>query len=308
MRPLTDEAALTIGEVERRTGLAKDTLRVWERRYGFPQPLRTAQANRAYPADQVEKLALIRTLLDRGHRPAKLVGQPIAELRGLVEAGEAPHAAAHPVATFFEDLERGEVGRLSHWLSHTLMRHGLERFVLDIAAPAAAAVGEAWAGGRLPIYAEHLFTEQLCRALRGAIAELPQPPPQTRPRILLATLPGEPHVLGLLMAEAVLSLEGAACLSLGPETPPSQIAAAARAHASDVVALSVSAASAGRMARRDVTALLAAAPEGLEVWLGGGGAAALQIGEARLVSGLGGAPAAVGDWRRRHAVGAGASA
>ena len=37
------EAAHTIADVERDTGLSKDTLRVWERRYGFPLPLRDAQ-------------------------------------------------------------------------------------------------------------------------------------------------------------------------------------------------------------------------------------------------------------------------
>ena len=52
MRPLT----LSISAVERDTGLSKDTLRVWERRYGFPTPERDAVGERAYSLDQVEKL------------------------------------------------------------------------------------------------------------------------------------------------------------------------------------------------------------------------------------------------------------
>ena len=45
----------SIAEVERETGLAKDTLRVWERRYGFPVPSRDAAGERAYPLAQVQQ-------------------------------------------------------------------------------------------------------------------------------------------------------------------------------------------------------------------------------------------------------------
>ena len=49
-----------IAAVERDTGLGKDTLRVWERRYGFPKPERDAQGERAYPLAQVQRLRLLR--------------------------------------------------------------------------------------------------------------------------------------------------------------------------------------------------------------------------------------------------------
>ena len=62
----------SIAAVERDTGIGKDTLRVWERRYGFPQPGRDNFGERSYPLAQVEKLRIIKRLLDAGHRP----GQP----------------------------------------------------------------------------------------------------------------------------------------------------------------------------------------------------------------------------------------
>jgi DNA-binding transcriptional MerR regulator len=39
----------SIAAVERDTGIGKDTLRVWERRYGFPQPGRDSFGERSYP-------------------------------------------------------------------------------------------------------------------------------------------------------------------------------------------------------------------------------------------------------------------
>ena len=62
LEPLT----FSIAGVERDTGLAKDTLRVWERRYGFPQPGRDAFGERAYGLQDVEKLRVIKRLLDQG--------------------------------------------------------------------------------------------------------------------------------------------------------------------------------------------------------------------------------------------------
>jgi DNA-binding transcriptional MerR regulator len=43
---------------------------MWERRYGFPVPERDANGERCYPPEQVERLRLIKRLMDAGHRPA----------------------------------------------------------------------------------------------------------------------------------------------------------------------------------------------------------------------------------------------
>ncbi|MBP8028611.1 MAG: MerR family transcriptional regulator, partial [Giesbergeria sp.] len=77
-------AGLSIAAVERETGLAKDTLRVWEKRYGFPAPLRDAAGDRLYPSAQVVQLKLIRRLLDAGMRPGKVVGLDNDALQALL--------------------------------------------------------------------------------------------------------------------------------------------------------------------------------------------------------------------------------
>ena len=74
---------LSIAAVERDTGIAKDTLRVWERRYNFPMPLRDKNDDRVYPADQIEKLRILKRLLDSGFRPGRIVPLPIEALKEL---------------------------------------------------------------------------------------------------------------------------------------------------------------------------------------------------------------------------------
>ena len=84
-----NKTLMNIAAVERETGLGKDTLRVWERRYGFPRPERDQHGERAYPLDQVEKLRLIKRLMGQGWRPGRLLAKPDEELASLAAPAEA---------------------------------------------------------------------------------------------------------------------------------------------------------------------------------------------------------------------------
>lgn len=77
---------LPINAVERETGVSKELLRMWERRYGFPAPQRDTQGDRIYPMEQVAKLRLLRRLIDNGFRPGKIMTNEIPELERLLRA------------------------------------------------------------------------------------------------------------------------------------------------------------------------------------------------------------------------------
>ena len=239
--PLT----LSIAAVERDTGLSKDTLRVWERRYGFPTPGRDAVGERAYTLDQVEKLRLVKRLMDAGHRPGRIVALGYAELQRLSDTvGElGPRGAEVLLSQSDVDdclalVRAHDPVVLRAMLTRTLSRVGVTRFVVEVVGPLNQAVGDAWLRGQLEIFEEHLYTEAIQVVLRQAISGIPDPDADSRPRVLLSTFPGEPHGLGLLMAEAVFAMEGCRCLSLGVQTPLWDIVLACNAHDADLVALS----------------------------------------------------------------------
>jgi DNA-binding transcriptional MerR regulator/methylmalonyl-CoA mutase cobalamin-binding subunit len=273
----TTSTNFSIAAVERETRLSKDVLRVWERRYGFPQPVRDANGERCYPAEQVERLRLMKRLMDQGHRPGSLAALAHEQLAALAVPpraaadGEATDAA---IAQLLDMIRMREPAGFQHALRQCLARQGLERFVGQTMAPLTTAVGECWEDGSFDVFDEHLYTESADRLLRQAIADLPAS--RQGPRILLTTVSGEAHGLGLLMAEATFALEGATCISLGTETPLLDIARAAAAYGVGVVALSFS----GAYPRRQVAPLLAqlrqALPDGVELWAGGAGVARLD--------------------------------
>lgn len=268
---------VNIAVAERETGLGKDTLRVWERRYGFPRPVRDAHGDRAYPRDQVDRLRQIKRLLDLGHRPGRIVGATDEELLRLTaaapqSAAPEPADAGRPDDEFQPELDAlrsHDVNGLRRLLSQCLARNGLERMVTETLPRLNQAIGNAWSSNQLAIYEEHLYTEQLKSLLRQAIGALP--PGALPPRVLLGTVPGEQHILGLLMVEALLALRGIQVVSLGAQTPLGDLAAAARAHRADIVALSFSAAFPARQLAPVVKQLRGLLPAETRLWIGGTG-------------------------------------
>jgi MerR family transcriptional regulator, light-induced transcriptional regulator len=264
------QVLLNISAVERETGLSKDVLRIWERRYGFPEPHRDDNAERQYPQEQVAKLRAIKRLMDTGMRPGKLIRRSLTELNALAETRAGPRRDI--IAPTLERdllglLQSHNAPALQHALANQMMREGLQRFVLNTVAPLNRVVGEMWMRGELQVFEEHLFTEQLQVAMRTAINAFPRL--AGVPRVLLTTLPGEQHGLGLLMVEALLVPEGAQCISLGTQTPIDDIRNAALAHKVHIVALSFSAAFPLRQAGEGLSTLRRALPQQVALWAGG---------------------------------------
>jgi len=271
-RPIT----LSIAAVERDTGLSKDTLRVWERRYGFPAPEREAQTERAYPLDQVEKLRVIKRLMDAGHRPGRIVMRPMDELERLSAssaAEPAPRAAAArskpDLLPYMEKVRAHDVDGLRRSLRQAQLELGLARFVVDLIAPLNTLIGDTWMRGHLEIYEEHLYTESVHVVLRQATACVPPLAADSRPRVMLTTFPNEPHGIGLLMAEPLFLLEGCRCVSLGVQTPVWDIVLAATAQKADIVALSFSSMLTPSVVTEGLAELREKLPPSVEIWAGG---------------------------------------
>lgn len=302
---LPEFSPLTISAVERDTGLSKDTLRVWERRYGFPTPDRDSAGERIYSLEQLEKLRLIKRLMDQGFRPRKLVGAPTAELMALIEQHWSSEACRTPTQTdfsaFMEMLRAHRVDELRASLSQLVMKHGLQRFVIDCVAPLNVEVGEAWMRGEIEIYEEHLYTEQMQNTLRSTMVGA-QPAAMQPPKVLLTTFPDEEHALGLLMVEAMLVSEGTQCVSLGVQTPLTHIREAAITGNFDVVALSFSAAYSSRQAVEGLLSLRGALPERVALWAGGTGVRdkARQLPAVQTVGALTETLDVLQRWRTEH--------
>ncbi|MEQ8427344.1 MAG: MerR family transcriptional regulator [Gammaproteobacteria bacterium] len=71
-----------IGAVSRITNIPVDTLRIWERRYSVVVPIRSENSDRLYQREDINRLTLLKMLVDRGHSIgsiAKLSNEELVE-------------------------------------------------------------------------------------------------------------------------------------------------------------------------------------------------------------------------------------
>ncbi len=308
-------AGASIRVVANRTGIAADTLRVWERRYGFPKPERRPGGSRIYSEQDIARLRLLARALDAGFRPSEVVPLSFADVTRLVDASiadaPAPVAASDaarsrsarppyvgsPVDAALVALRADDLVGLRAVLRAAAIALGPRTFVTDVAHPLALRVGELWAQGLLEVRHEHLASACLTSQLHLLLGALDDG--VRSPTVLLATLSGEPHVLGLDMVGVYLAASLAAPHLLGADTPPAQITEAARAFAVDVVGISISPAADGAAAAIALAAIAKALPARTELWLGGGGARPVAIAAptARLFVTWPDIDAALAAWR-----------
>ena len=274
-----DEARYSIRVTSRLTSIELDTLRMWERRYGFPRPERTSGGSRVYSEADVEALKLIKRALDQGYRPGEVVGKPREELTELVlVASQAPSrtATATPtMATLLAALGRDEVALLRAELRQAAVMLGPKRFVVEVAHPICVRVGELWADGKLEVRHEHMLSECLSAQLRVLMSAYEDR--RGAPRVLLTSLPNERHGLGLAMVEVYLAASQVTPVLLGVDTPAEQIVKAARSHAVDAVGLLVTLASDLKATKSHVHWMLGELPRRVCIWVGGAGGAELGV-------------------------------
>lgn len=115
-------AGLTISDVVERTGVAEGTLRMWERRHGFPVPERLPSGHRRYSEEQIE---LVRRVV-AGRQAGLSLSAAIERSRGQEEAASASLFAS--LRRRRPDLQPQEIPkRILVALSHAIEDESLAR-------------------------------------------------------------------------------------------------------------------------------------------------------------------------------------
>ena len=266
-----DSSLLSIGDICSETGLSSDVVRVWERRYGFPMPVRLPSGHRRYRTEDLHRLRLIAEAVASGHRPSTAVRSSSAQLQTMV----LKNSSSEPSLILDELMlatENANSEKIKNLLAEALFQKGLRDFVIHTIAPLLERVGIAWAEGRLDIHHEKLLTEVLEDLLRKLRNELDQQAKGPREVVLVTTLPGERHRLGLLMAALIYTSKGYKTEVLGMDVPVANIAKAARQVGAHKVAVSLSILTAGESIRRLLKDLQERLPRGCALVVGGQGA------------------------------------
>lgn len=297
---------LSIGALSRATGIPAETLRTWERRYGFPLPqTRTPGGHRLYSPTIIARLELLREAIAQGYRPGQVVPMEIVQLAKLLEAAipgalSEPFQIAHGTAASrardaasaaseargnvaqmidrWITLGRGQQGvELEEELGRQWFKHGGTIFLQEYMAPLIREVGERWAAKELSVAEEHFISERLRDFL---VAQWRPMSRRTRfsTTYICACLPHERHTLALHMVASVLALHGHKIVFLGADLPLEELVAMNARAGAHAICLSLSTAGDSKDKEAMIRELDARLLPSTHILLGGQGAQPLREG------------------------------
>jgi DNA-binding transcriptional MerR regulator len=265
---MTNDGALRIGELSKRTGVSPELLRAWERRYGLLRPTRSAGGLRLYADADLERVRLMQRHLADG-----LAAAEAAAAVSRAPVGEAASLPALSWPSLREELADALDGfdepRAQAVLDRLLAMTTLETLLGEVVLPYLRELGERWARGDASIAQEHFATTVLRGRLLGIARGWGV---GIGPAAVLACLPGERHDLGLLAFGLALRARGWRILYLGPDSPIDTVQDACRRLEPSLVVLSA-------VAREHVRSVV-------EQLLGLGARHRLALGGAAAASGV----------------------
>ena len=197
-------------------GVSSNTLRSWERRYGWPQPERSPGNHRQFSLTQIE--ALKQTLTET-HNVSSAIS--LARSRG-----EGPSTAARLIAAFAAFDE----DRADRLLEESLALRSVERTVAEVLLPAVAA--------QLVSAPEYQFAWRHATGWLSALKRLA--PPASRDQAVLifdATMPCDLDALYAQALELLIRRAGLRTLSLTPAVDLARLGRALRALSPNAVVL-----------------------------------------------------------------------
>jgi methanogenic corrinoid protein MtbC1 len=238
---------LNIAALSRRTGVAPDTLRKWEQRYGVLRPRRTPGGQRRYTEHDVARVEWLRDRLKEGWR--------IGEASRVLEEAQGP-GLADPQGlrqALSEATQESSGEEINAVLDQVFAVLPLEVAISEVIAPVLHWAGDEWAAGRLSVAQEHLLSGKVRARLNILLGDIRG---GVRGTAVLACAPGEQHDLGLLMLAVMLRADGWRVEYLGQDTPVEEAVAFAETLSAALLCVSAT--------QADTIESLGRALEGLE--------------------------------------------
>lgn len=269
-----------IRAVSRLTGLSVDTLRAWERRYAAVTPVRDPHARgRVYTPAQVERLTTLARLVEQGHAIGQVATMGDAALHRLLSTGappEDPSASVRPDHALLEAARGYDFTTVEALLGRYAALLPPAELIFTIVLPLLRDVGTRWEAGAIRPSHEHLLSAVIRHVLGGVLRTLPRH--DDRDGIVMATLSGERHELGLLCAAVLAASVGRRVLYLGPDLPAADIVHAVLRSKSRTLMI---AATTPHVVAAEEWSVLGRVREHAELWVGGARAheAREQLGE-----------------------------
>jgi DNA-binding transcriptional MerR regulator len=227
-----------ITTVSRLTGIPRNTLLAWERRYSLVTPERLENGYRSYTDTDIEYLRTIKQLVDSGYRISEAIA--LVDERAAAAIGTSSGASKRDFNALRKSLTDAllDFDRSAAEACILPVSMSGHEFLLDaLYLPILREVGEGWHAGRISVAQEH-FASAFIRERMLAMLVAVGFGPRTGRRTMCVCMSGERHDGGLLSLSVRLTLRGHRVSWLGSDVPVVALVDAARTQRSELVCVS----------------------------------------------------------------------
>jgi len=239
--PVQPHPRYSIAAVSKLTGISCHTLRVWERRYGFPIPDRSPSGHRRYDRKQVQLLCRVSDLNRSGRQPiGELISRLSADVFELAEPASPSNGAIDEAVRtkLVSRLIAGDSEEAEREYASFVSRFDSLGLVNQVIHPAFIEAGEGWFRRSYSVFEERLITVFLRQKLVALIAAARQANTQPVHSVITGTVQGDRHEGGVLIFNMVMELRGWRVHNLGVDLPVHEYALAVQRLRPSAVALS----------------------------------------------------------------------
>ena len=248
------EIRYSIKIASERSGVSSHLIRMWEKRYGALSPDRTETNRRLYSDENIERLSMLHTCTQAGHRIGNVATLPTDTLCQLSQestanpkpsrAKDAPGAlsvAAQSlppgVVESFKAVENMDAEALQRSLDKASIELGYQGMLTKLIVPLMQNIGRLWCEGELTGAYEHFASSALRTYLLGQVQSYAIS--RNSPTIITVTPAGQLHEFGAVITAAAAGSAGWYVVHLGSSLPAAEIAGAAIRSEARLVALSL---------------------------------------------------------------------
>ncbi|MFO7575497.1 MAG: MerR family transcriptional regulator [Bacteroidales bacterium] len=210
----------SIKDLERLSGINAHTIRIWERRYGLMDPMRTTTNRRVYSGEDLRRIISIGILNRSGLKVSKIACLTNEELDRMVsEQLESSALVTDETERLLVAMLEVDNGSAKKILRESLESRGFEATIEEIIFPFIRRVGDLWQTGTINPGHEHfisnIFRNQLITAMESSL-----PFPEAGSASAILFLPeNEMHELPLLLYDYIFRKSGYETIYLGQMTP-----------------------------------------------------------------------------------------
>jgi DNA-binding transcriptional MerR regulator len=211
--------AFTIKDLENLTGIKAHTIRIWEQRYHFLKPQRTATNIRYYSNDELKSILNIALLNKYGYKISHIDRMEPSEIKERILSLGDPRAVQERIVNeLVQEMVNLDMDQFEKIIANFIAARGIERTVTQVIFPFLEKIGILWQTGHINPAQEHLVTNIIRQKLIVAIESAGSLIKYDK-TFLLFLPEGEHHELGLLFMYYLLKSRGNRVLYLGANVP-----------------------------------------------------------------------------------------